>query len=262
MYYKDKQSGQTLVETIAALSILVMALTAGLGLAIYSSANSTFTRDQIIATNLAREGLDVVRMFRDSNWLAAEDTATLSDDLYTTNGGCNFFGPYPNHPCYPRVFDFPIALNSSTNNNNYRLIFAPSTGGASATGWSLDVRNGSTESFLLCLQADGTYKSNAGPEGITCNRANAMFARRVSITTGNTSNPFTNDGNSPDDSSDHSPEKVVRAVVVWQGRGCAQWPANATSLDLRVDNNLRLTNFNTRCYVVMEERLTNWKDYE
>jgi type II secretory pathway pseudopilin PulG len=235
-----------MIETIVALSILVMALTAGLGLAIYSSSNSVYARDQIIATNLAREGLEVVRMFRDSNWLAAQDTGTSNDDLYTTGGGCAYNGY--NRPCYPQTFASPYNLNSSVDTNTYRLMFEPS----SETGWSLDTRNGGNESYLLCLDSNGAYVHDSGP--VTCTASQARFARRVSLTTGNTTPPFTSSSSNPDSTSGHSPEKVVTSTVVWQGRGCAEWPANVSTMNPDT--------FATKCKIVMEERLTNWKDYE
>ncbi len=62
-------SGQTLIETLAALFILVMGVTAATGLAIYSFNASTSINKQIVATGLAREGVEAIKNMRDTNWL-------------------------------------------------------------------------------------------------------------------------------------------------------------------------------------------------
>jgi Tfp pilus assembly protein PilV len=93
------QSGQTLIETIAAIFILTMALTAGLGLTIYVLSHSKTTLDEIVATNLAREGIDVVKNMRDTNWLESDAKAVAPWDLQdcTLNG--------KTVQCYPRVWE-------------------------------------------------------------------------------------------------------------------------------------------------------------
>jgi Tfp pilus assembly protein PilV len=63
------EQGQTLIETMAAVFILIMGVTAALGLAIYANASSTVITKQIIATGLAREGVEAIKNMRDTNWL-------------------------------------------------------------------------------------------------------------------------------------------------------------------------------------------------
>ena len=62
-----RNKGQTLIETLAAVFILVMGVSASVGLAIYAFNTSGGVVKQIIATGLAREGLEAVRNMRDSN---------------------------------------------------------------------------------------------------------------------------------------------------------------------------------------------------
>ncbi|MEX0919322.1 MAG: prepilin-type N-terminal cleavage/methylation domain-containing protein [Parcubacteria group bacterium] len=78
----NKQKGFTLVESLVAISILVMAIT-GATSAIQSGISSyIFSKDQIIAFYLAQEGFEQIRNIRDENslsdrhWLAglAEDS--------------------------------------------------------------------------------------------------------------------------------------------------------------------------------------------
>jgi len=58
-----------MIETMVAVFILVTGVTAALGLAVYAYSASTNIVKQIIATGLAREGLEAVKNMRDTNWL-------------------------------------------------------------------------------------------------------------------------------------------------------------------------------------------------
>ena len=71
--FSEKEQGQTLVEALLAIFVITMAL---LGFLSRSSQNyiaSNSANRKIVAINLAREGLEVVRNFRDSNWLRGCD---------------------------------------------------------------------------------------------------------------------------------------------------------------------------------------------
>ncbi|MFA5135076.1 MAG: type II secretion system protein [Patescibacteria group bacterium] len=63
------QSGQTLLELIIAITVLVVALVATIVLIVTSINASREARNKLIATNLAREGVETVRNVRDSNWI-------------------------------------------------------------------------------------------------------------------------------------------------------------------------------------------------
>jgi prepilin-type N-terminal cleavage/methylation domain-containing protein len=69
MFNNQKQKGFTLIEAMVALVIL----SASLGPMLYlanTAVNSAFIiRDNMIASGLAQEGVEVVRSIRDANWL-------------------------------------------------------------------------------------------------------------------------------------------------------------------------------------------------
>lgn len=67
------ESGQSLVEMIVAIAIILTGLIGALALAISNLSGSTEAGTRVIATNLAREGIDVVRNIRDTNWLSNLD---------------------------------------------------------------------------------------------------------------------------------------------------------------------------------------------
>ena len=73
---KFNQLGQSLLETVFAIGILLLVASAILALA---TANIVWQKEsefQIIANNLAREGVEVIRNIRDSNWLSGNNWDT------------------------------------------------------------------------------------------------------------------------------------------------------------------------------------------
>lgn len=70
---KTNQKGQSLIEMMVALFILVAALTATIVLIVTSINAGRESINRLIATSLAREGIEVVRNIRDSNWIDPND---------------------------------------------------------------------------------------------------------------------------------------------------------------------------------------------
>lgn len=77
--------GQTLVELLMALSVIIIGLTASAGVVFSNIRVQEISADRIVATNLAREGVEYTKSIRDSNWLAnvAFDTNLHSGTDYT-----------------------------------------------------------------------------------------------------------------------------------------------------------------------------------
>ena len=72
-----RQRGFTLVETLAAISLITIAIVAPMALTVQSLQAAYYARDQITASNLAQEGIEAIRSVRDGNILAtAKGTAT------------------------------------------------------------------------------------------------------------------------------------------------------------------------------------------
>ncbi|MEK7188922.1 MAG: hypothetical protein AAB671_00230 [Patescibacteria group bacterium] len=71
------QQGQGLLETVVALGIIVSGLVGALSLTISNQSASEDASERLAATNLAREGADVVRSVRDTNWLSCEIVASV-----------------------------------------------------------------------------------------------------------------------------------------------------------------------------------------
>lgn len=79
--------GFTLIETLVAISLLSVAIVAPMSLTSQSLTTAYFARDEITAFNLAQEGLEAVRGFRDGQVLIISQTADAS--------GIDLFGSIP-----------------------------------------------------------------------------------------------------------------------------------------------------------------------
>ena len=78
----QNQKGQSLIETMVAISVIIIGLFSVFALASFSLSSQGASKTQIIATNLAREGIEVVRNVRDSNWLAIDVGVLLPSDWW------------------------------------------------------------------------------------------------------------------------------------------------------------------------------------
>ncbi len=217
-----------MIETIVAIFVLTTALVAGVGLAIYAFTISETSQNEIVATNLAREGVEVVRMMRDSNWLASDAKAAQGNPTYDLQA-CNDIG---NRLCFPRSYDQIPPFNSydlTGGSGNKRLAF-----NSAANTWALD--SGGSQDYNLYLQSDGSYSSTV--------TGTSIFARMINIT-------FNFGGSYPSNNNNSNGEMVVKSVVAWRGKNCTAFNGSTNLLTL-----------STKCKTVVEEHLTNWKDYK
>ncbi len=68
----QNQNGFTLIEVIITLAVFTIGIVASFSLAIANLNSARNNFDRVLATNLAREGIELVRNTRDSNWLRAD----------------------------------------------------------------------------------------------------------------------------------------------------------------------------------------------
>ncbi len=69
--YKDKIKAFTLVETLVAITVLITSVVAPLSIAASSMFQARYSRDQIVATYLAQESVEMLRYVRDRNMMNA-----------------------------------------------------------------------------------------------------------------------------------------------------------------------------------------------
>ena len=181
------QNGQTLIETVVALFILITGISAGLTLAIYSFSTTADLGNRLAATGLAREGLEVVRRMRDSNWLG--DSLNDCED---------------NLPCYDGWLDENYDIEGSAAGDHHRVEFDPTSNDEDK--WALDDASSPVSSTYYQLRlrpGRGYTHSSSGGAQFT------NFFRKVTI--------FENPA-APYNST--SPLLLVRSVVWWHGRNC------------------------------------------
>lgn len=80
--YKNKSRGFTILETLVAISILVLALTAPLAIVAQALRSSYYARDQVTAYFLAQEAVEFLRNMRDNAGLKSSVTAEEWTDLF------------------------------------------------------------------------------------------------------------------------------------------------------------------------------------
>ncbi len=246
MKYKNAR-GQTLIETVVAIFILVMGMTAAVGLAIYAFAGSTSVTKQIIATGLAREGIEAIKNMRDTNWLKD----SLSSDCYnfqtTANNGKCYKDwltqeNYPslvsggiNPPSSPR--NYVLGMTTSFLNPNYWILYQngaflycpfPFGGSNSSPRYGLDFSsNPASENFLYGL---GFYRPNCSTQG------SSSFYRKI-ILEKNTTAPF---------NQSNLEQLQVTVQVWWTDKKCPRkddWPGKG------------------KCSLELKTNLTNWRNY-
>jgi prepilin-type N-terminal cleavage/methylation domain-containing protein len=90
----NSKSGFTLLETMVAIMLFVIALSALLALVRDSVTSSTYTRNEVVATYLAQEGVDYIRNIRDEMVYVNPTISPWSDFTYqiNTTGGCGTAG--------------------------------------------------------------------------------------------------------------------------------------------------------------------------
>lgn len=118
------QKGFTLIETLVAISILVIAIAGPMTMAARGLQSSYHAKNQLVAVHLAQEAIEITRMMRDeyalenSNASSGWFNTSVVDDSCTTAEGCgvdgrdrNFFpcGTSPSTACVLRYDSSPEA---------------------------------------------------------------------------------------------------------------------------------------------------------
>ncbi|MBI3231958.1 MAG: type II secretion system protein [Candidatus Doudnabacteria bacterium] len=108
----SSEFGQTLIETIIAIFILVSGIAAAVGLAIFALSKSQNITKQMVAVGLAREGVEAIKNMRDTNWLKQ---TVINTNCYNRVTGANDAKCYQNWQ--DEVFDIePTSGNPATKN--------------------------------------------------------------------------------------------------------------------------------------------------
>jgi type II secretory pathway pseudopilin PulG len=232
-FYKQLgNSGQTLIETVIAIFILVSGITAAVGLAIYAFSSSQNVTKQIIAVGLAREGIEAVKNMRDTNWLKIP---SLDSDCY------NFVTSNNDAPCYKQWMNpsggFNYNLLPASDEKEYRLGIDP----VGSLFWQLNLENASYglnfDSNVSGVGFTGYYNTpNSG--GVL--NGSSDFYRKITLRTNGTND------DPPFDHTAPGPRLHVVVQVWWTEKKCPRvtdWPGLG------------------KCSIELQTYLTNWKNY-
>src|SRR5579872_5742052 len=78
MNYLNHQKGFTIIETLVAIAVLMIAIVGPLTIAEQALTQATFSKDQMIASYLAEDAMESIRNIRDNNLLTGNGTSWLS----------------------------------------------------------------------------------------------------------------------------------------------------------------------------------------
>ncbi len=218
------QAGQTLIETLVASVVLVMGISAAVGLAIYGLGATSGVNKQLIASGLAREGIEAVKNMRDTNWLRSSADTNCFDFYTQTNialchkNWLNASGGYNIDPGTSQTYTLGTKL---TGTNDYWNLVPTST----LFGVS----------YSPADQSNGLY--SIGTTGVSVTNSTSKFGRMITIS---------KDTFAPFNLTDLGPRVKVRVDVWWNDKRC---PVSDT---LPTNND---------CTVTLETYLTNWKNY-
>jgi type II secretory pathway pseudopilin PulG len=182
MRFFKKNSGQTLIETIVAIGLLTTGIIGGLSLAITAQGAAEDILNQIIATNLAREGVEVVRNIRDTNWIIGAHAGLLTT--------CPGIGP--DQECYTNWGDY---FPPDPDPRNFTVEFTPGT-----NAWTL--AENFDPNFRLYKHPNGLYRHTSAGGSPT------IYYRAI-ILDYDIAAPF-----------DTSPALGVQSIVWWNGKQC------------------------------------------
>ena len=121
--------GFTLIETLVAVTILMLAIAGPLSAANSALVSARVSHDQIIASYLAQEGIEYVRSVRDSAYLSAYDTGDTSgawNDFLTVAAVCRATASTPTKAC---SFDSIQATVSSCPSGVCPMLYLETIGG-------------------------------------------------------------------------------------------------------------------------------------
>ena len=158
-----KNSGQGLIEMIVALGIIIVGVIGSLSLSVVALSSSRESETRVIAANLAREGIEVARNIRDSNWLAGCPDEEVEAELYNWDSepaGC---------------YQWDTGLKGETLTPNTAIAtFDPNNGKWSLNFEAVDIDDEITQFFII----DGVYiQTTAPPEGL----AGVSFYRLITL---------------------------------------------------------------------------------
>lgn len=148
MQTTNNNYGMTLLEVMAVASIIIIALSAMLAAAVGLFKNTVFSGDFLTATNLAREGIEVIRNQRDDNFLA-EDTWNSGFDFEWANIKLDLAGGFTGNFF---IEEAPYNMDECLVNRNCRIYFDAGSGLYGDSSMVVTLPNAEATKYYRLLQ--------------------------------------------------------------------------------------------------------------
>ncbi len=215
-------SGQSLLEAVIAIGVILVATVSATTLIVTTLTVSQSSEDKIAAANLAREGIEVVRAIRDGNWLKG------SQNISNPTTGATF--GWMDNPFYtcsnPATFG---CYNTVTVDTAYKLLGSSVNGGNkyitifNGSQWALwpTVVNSANESTLISKSGTNylTQKCSSGCNG-------TKFSRLITINSDTTSD-------TPTGFTSQLPFLLVTSTITWDNHGTKTYTISERLYDWR-----------------------------
>jgi len=123
MFNLKKQSAFSLLETVVVLFIVSVGLLGVLTLVVNSQKTRTLNKNALVAQYLAREGIELIRNVRDTNWLESTSSAPIAWNRYIEGSpsGINYRVSYDNFIPEPitDISEAKLQFSTGTDSNFY-----------------------------------------------------------------------------------------------------------------------------------------------
>lgn len=147
---RKRRPGETLIEVIMALFVVAVGSAAATSLIVTAIQANSFSRDNLVALNLAVEGIEAMRNIRDSNWLRfgfdkencwnmnpaqtactalTIPTSAIAAGNYTVDLNPNTF-----QWTLTKIATGPLDLSDASSDADYRLNYIDATAGVDSDG--------------------------------------------------------------------------------------------------------------------------------
>lgn len=219
--------GQTMLELVLASGVLLTTVTAAITLIVRTTVVGQTSSGKSEALNYAREGLEVVRMIRDSNWLKIDRNMTEDDGSGTMvsipwdENSARINGEHD--AAVELIGSYPLAINPASQ--RYILDYSPSGDWPNA-GWGLRVvgTGASPLKIVRRMNDEGQYTTQNVAACISPTCVTTRYCREITVTNATeTSGPNT------------VPYLLVTSTVTWPtGNDCANPSAKSVSLSTRL----------------------------
>lgn len=148
------KKGFTLLETLVAIAILLIAVVGPMSTIGGSLSQIGTARDQMIAINLAQEGIEAVRQKRDSNMLARWQEGTLATGYNPSLATTDWLAGLPDcssRECILSVNPLQISACSSANcSSSEKLVLQD------VNGWYYQGGSGTATKFSRTIKITGS----------------------------------------------------------------------------------------------------------